>query len=57
MMRTEKHLLVTKMFTNWLNIGRPSQKDSPQSGNTDSLKKFLLQQPVKKIMLTVFWDM
>ena len=37
-----------------------SQKDTPWSGNTLTLclrKKFLVQLSVKKIMLTVFWDM
>ena len=45
-----KHRIVT---TSW------SKKDSYGGGNMDSLikKKFQAQQSVKKVMLTVFWNM
>ena len=63
-MCSEKHILVKKMFTNELNIvffyDVPELKrQSIEWKHIDSpvKNKFWVQQSVKKVMLTVFWNM
>ena len=62
-MYTENHVLIKKMFTNGLNIGLPFRawvkKWFMEWKHTDFpvKKRLLAQQSVKKVMMTVFWDM
>ena len=57
----EKHVIVTKMFTNGLNLDLPQRalfEKFMEWKHTDSLvmKRFQTQRSVKKVRLTVLWD-
>ena len=59
-MCTEKKVLVKKclqMYQTWVCHYKPESKRHRKNSDFSAKKKFRAQLPVKKIMLTVFWDM